>query len=334
MPHREVSIRAQRSMGGGRFRAVIAANNEVAGSPHVVDLEQLGTGQYLRNPVVLWMHDQRNLPVARTTSLQREGAVWEAEFEFLPGDDRAERVQNAWERGFLNAASINWDEDTNELLEWSFVGVPADPDALRVTHMRMIDAMVSDRKEPAMAEEVTPAFDAEQFRKEVMAEVAATVEAALSAAPAPQEPAAAVPSQEAAPVEQADMETEIAARAHARADLLVSAAPFVPGVDMSGMSDEQILRAALGPEAGGSVEYMRGQLHTMSRARAQGAARAAEQRSSLRAAPEQPEVPPPLISNQADEMMRVYDPNITAARNKVYSEYVRSLETAWMDNPA
>ena len=325
MATREVSIRAVRSVSDGVNRAVIAANNEVPGSRGKVDLEALDTAQYMRNPVVLWMHNQRDLPVARTTSLTRNGTEWEAEFEFLPGDERAERVQNAWHRGFINAASIRWDEKSNELLEWSFVGVPADPDALRVSHQRMIDDIVSPvREEQTMPEEpAAPAFDAEQFRTELLTEVASMLETARAAPtpdPAPEPaPAAAAPA--------VDTEAEINLRARARADLMVAAAPFIDdGVDIGGMSDEQILRTALGADAEGSVDFMRGQLSVMVRART----RAAQERETLRAAPD-PAAPQPLafLSSQADELNRVYDPNITVARSKAYEDYKQHLRDAW-----
>ena len=57
----------------------------------------------------------------------------------------------------MQAASISWSptettpvkggrwRDTHsELLEWSIVAVPADPDALRKSHLRMIEAVVAE----------------------------------------------------------------------------------------------------------------------------------------------------------------------------------------------
>ncbi|MFQ6031228.1 MAG: hypothetical protein ACE5Q6_27515, partial [Dehalococcoidia bacterium] len=72
-----------------------------------------------------------------------------AEFQFNSGDPFAARVENAWLGGFLRAASLRWlplqvveitDPETGEtrlrseesdLLEWSIVPVPADPDTVR-----------------------------------------------------------------------------------------------------------------------------------------------------------------------------------------------------------
>ena len=72
-----------------------------------------------------------------------------AEFEFLSDDPFAQRVKNAWDKGFLQAASVSWLpletapapgggwRDTRaDLLEWSIVSVPADPDTLKEAHRR------------------------------------------------------------------------------------------------------------------------------------------------------------------------------------------------------
>ena len=69
--------------------------------------------------------------------------------------------------GFLQAASISWlpvetrpaegggiRDVRSELLEWSIVSVPADPDALRETHRRMLDSLIEDRTPDAGFAEV------------------------------------------------------------------------------------------------------------------------------------------------------------------------------------
>lgn len=104
---------------------------------------------YRRNPVVLWAHDDRGrLPVARAidVSVQDDRLVAVAEFD--EDDPEAMRLYRKIERGFVNAVSVRWNplewEHRNidgrdvlvftrqELLEFSFVSVPADPEALIV----------------------------------------------------------------------------------------------------------------------------------------------------------------------------------------------------------
>ncbi len=127
----------------------------VARDGDIVDPTGMSLEHYLRNPVVLWAHDatgrteSAGLPVGRTLSLERRAECIEADFEFLPGDPFAQRVQNAWERGFLRSASIGWRSletaplpggrglchRKTELLEWSLVPVPADPLASRELYL-------------------------------------------------------------------------------------------------------------------------------------------------------------------------------------------------------
>ena len=72
-----------------------------------------------------------------------------ADFEFNSDDEFAARVENAWNGGFIRAASIRYMStkvvevrneagevgrfrvDKSDLLEWSLVPIPADPDSVR-----------------------------------------------------------------------------------------------------------------------------------------------------------------------------------------------------------
>ncbi len=159
-----LDIVESRDLGGGRYVVTIAANERVRQPPDL-DLAGMSTEAYMRNPVVMWAHDvvgrspSGGLPVGRTLGLSKGGdGRLMAEFEFLAEDPFAQRVKNAWDKGFLRAASVSWvpvesasDESgrrrdvTSELVEWSLVPVPADPDALRESYRRlMANAMESD----------------------------------------------------------------------------------------------------------------------------------------------------------------------------------------------
>ena len=147
----------------GRRRSVVIAANERARTAPEIDLSGLLFDNYRRNPVVMWAHDATGrspsggLPIGRTLSIERaaDGGIV-AEFEFLEGDAFAQRIRNAWDKGFLQAASISWlpvesapaksggvRDVRAELLEWSIVSVPADPDALRESHRRMLESLVA-----------------------------------------------------------------------------------------------------------------------------------------------------------------------------------------------
>ena len=152
-----------RVLGKNHYQATIAANEKVRQPPDL-EFKGLSTENYLRNPVVMWAHDSMGrspsggLPIGRTLKLNRsqDGQIV-AEFEFLGDDPFAQRVKNAWDKGFLRAASISWipvesvpagdgrwRDTMSDLLEWSIVSVPADPDALREAHIRILDSFLEE----------------------------------------------------------------------------------------------------------------------------------------------------------------------------------------------
>jgi HK97 family phage prohead protease len=104
---------------------------------------------YKRNPVVLWGHDGSMLPVGRATRVWIQNGKLKATAELAPASvsQYAERVRGMIASGFLNATSVGFapsklkfSNDKNrpfgidfleqELLEFSIVSIPANPDAL------------------------------------------------------------------------------------------------------------------------------------------------------------------------------------------------------------
>ncbi len=176
-----MDIVEQRALAANRYRVTIAANEKVRQPPEL-DFAGLSTENYTKNPVVMWAHDavgrspSGGLPIGRTLSLHKapEGKLI-ADFEFLDDDDFAQRVKNAWDKGFLQAASISWipaqsvpagdgaRRDTRaELLEWSIVSVPSDPDALRESHRRMMDAILREPAVGPLLHQPTPPRDEDE----------------------------------------------------------------------------------------------------------------------------------------------------------------------------
>lgn len=98
---------------------------------------------YKRNPVVLWAHDYSSLPVAKATGIGIEGGSLKADTQFADYPF-AETVFRLLKGGFLNATSVGFapktykineermglDFEEQELLEFSIVPVPANPEAL------------------------------------------------------------------------------------------------------------------------------------------------------------------------------------------------------------
>lgn len=171
-----MSILDRSAVNPKRRSVTIAANDRARSAPDL-DLNGLRFDNYRRNPVVMWAHDSvgrspsGGLPIGRTLAISRapNGAII-AEFEFLENDPFAQRIRNAWDKGFLRAASISWlplesrpaengrlRDIRSELLEWSIVSIPADPDALRETHRRMLDSLLSERAiAPSRAQPAQP----------------------------------------------------------------------------------------------------------------------------------------------------------------------------------
>jgi HK97 family phage prohead protease len=100
---------------------------------------------FLRNPVVLWAHDYKSLPVGRATAVNKGRDSLTASWQWADGDAFAERVKHCWQQGILNAVSVGIRPKeverlsdgtgvkilTSELLEFSVVPVPANAEALR-----------------------------------------------------------------------------------------------------------------------------------------------------------------------------------------------------------
>ncbi len=154
-------------IGDNAYSVTIFAN-EKARDGIGIDPDTIDFSNYEKNPVVLYAHDfmgrteSGGLPIGRTLKLVRasDGQI-RADFEFLEGDPFAARVRNAWERGFIRGASIGWRTEPggrgraprSELIEWSIVAVPADPDALRDAYHTVISALI-DAPDPTDDERV------------------------------------------------------------------------------------------------------------------------------------------------------------------------------------
>lgn len=114
-----------------------------------ISVEGWQLDNYRKNPVVLWAHDYRGLPIARSKQVWVEGGKLKSIAEFVPKEtsEFADRVYQLYKLGFMSATSVGfrpikwaWTEDnerkfgidfeSQELLEYSAVPVPANPEAL------------------------------------------------------------------------------------------------------------------------------------------------------------------------------------------------------------
>lgn len=110
---------------------------------------------YRKNPVVLWAHEYNSKPIGRALWVKIEGPALLAKVEFAPSEEAmkvfelyADKYLNAWSVGFLPVdgkghapteqdirqhpdwAGARWIHEEWDLLEFSAVSVPSNPNAL------------------------------------------------------------------------------------------------------------------------------------------------------------------------------------------------------------
>ena len=135
-------------------RSIDAANRTVDFVVSDTSLDRYNTvvkgwilDSYVRNPVVLFGHDSRSLPVGRALATNEVNGELVAKLQFAPAEvyDFADQVFRMIEAGYLNAVSagfipgdveFNAEADAfmltqNELIEISVVPVPANRNALK-----------------------------------------------------------------------------------------------------------------------------------------------------------------------------------------------------------
>ncbi|MDA8231098.1 MAG: HK97 family phage prohead protease, partial [Magnetospirillum sp.] len=125
---------------------VVASTPAVDRAGDIVVAEGINLAAYKANPVILWNHDPGS-PIARCVEIGVNAGQLEAVAQFPPEgtDPLADRVYGLIKAGVVNATSIGFApvEETpikgggvtvsrSELWEFSFVSVPANPEALVV----------------------------------------------------------------------------------------------------------------------------------------------------------------------------------------------------------
>ncbi|MCR2833485.1 HK97 family phage prohead protease [Parerythrobacter lacustris] len=119
----------------GTFEVVITTEN-LDRYQEVIKLDGWDLTHYLANPVVLWGHDHNRL-IGIATSVEIADGKMVAKGKFAPTEEGQEK-RRLYDLGFLKATSVGFIEKEREgnlitkaeLLEFSFVSVPANPYAL------------------------------------------------------------------------------------------------------------------------------------------------------------------------------------------------------------
>lgn len=129
----------------------VISTGDVARDGAIIEPDGWDFSNYDRNPVVLWMHDDSAMPFARMVDRKTEDDKLIATAEFDMDDPMGATVFRKIQAGYINTTSVRWlpketewrkrheEEDEKvlvflkqELLEFSFVTIPADPGALIV----------------------------------------------------------------------------------------------------------------------------------------------------------------------------------------------------------
>lgn len=131
---------------GDRQVRVVVSTPDIDRAGDVVKAEGIDLTAYRGNPTVLWNHNPE-CPVARCIEISTKSGAVEALVQFPPeGDDaEADQLYKRIKNGVVNAASIGFNPtkaepikggglnySSCELLEFSFVSVPANSEALIV----------------------------------------------------------------------------------------------------------------------------------------------------------------------------------------------------------
>jgi HK97 family phage prohead protease len=160
----------------GRVTAIISTG-DIARDGAIIDPAGWDFRNYDKNPVVLWMHDDSMPPFARTVERNAGEKKLTAVAEFDLDDPMGAEMFRKVKAGFVNATSVRWlprktemmkvgkgkaEREVlvfreQELLEWSFVTIPADPKAL----IKRADGGDVDFTEFLPAPEPTPAPEPE-----------------------------------------------------------------------------------------------------------------------------------------------------------------------------
>jgi HK97 family phage prohead protease len=146
IPSLPVAFESKQDRGAARTYRFVVSTNSVDRSNDTIDQSGWDLKAYRRNPVVLWSHDASNWPVGKATKIGVEGGKLVAEVMFA-GTFEGRKAQALVDAGMLKATSVGFqptefkmsldrermggvDFKKQQLMEFSIVNVPANPDCL------------------------------------------------------------------------------------------------------------------------------------------------------------------------------------------------------------
>lgn len=132
----------------GTLSVAIATDSSVDRDGESIDPSGWDFNNFLKNPVLLWAHDYREMPIGKVTDITRDGdrVLFRPQFA-IDENPKAKIIFDLFKKGFLNAFSVGfvpreWKDSQGpdgrtvrtftqtELLEISAVPVPANANAV------------------------------------------------------------------------------------------------------------------------------------------------------------------------------------------------------------
>lgn len=137
----------------GSFK-VIATTDDVDRDGESIALDGWDFANYEKNPVILWAHDFNLMPIGKATKITKEGNGYVVEGTFAPSE-RGQEARKNYDAGYLNTVSVGFiprEKKGNvitksELLEISFVPVPANANAVAVRAIEEMSTKMAKAEE-------------------------------------------------------------------------------------------------------------------------------------------------------------------------------------------
>lgn len=163
------ALRIKRAAKDARSIDVVASTDAIDSYGETVE-QSWDLARYAANPVVLYAHNSRELPIGTARDVKVEGGVLVASIDFVSAEanPKAEQVWRLVQEGALRAVSVGFRPRTvrgeirdgrsvtvladNELHEISVVPIPANPEALARARARALSAVPTTRGIPAVQE--------------------------------------------------------------------------------------------------------------------------------------------------------------------------------------
>lgn len=167
----------------GTFR-VIASTMAKDRHGEIIDQNGWDLTNFLKNPVILLNHRMRELPIGIATNafLEDGKLIIEGVFASKEANPKAQQVRKLHDEGIMNAVSVGFitkERDGNlikeaELLELSFVTIPANPEAL--AKMKEVGIETLDMSLLSFGDEKADEKKKEDEKKGAKADMAVKVE--------------------------------------------------------------------------------------------------------------------------------------------------------------